>query len=88
MANTKSAKKRILVSEKKAMQNKVVKSRTKTAVKKATLAVGSGNTEDARDAVTKALSFIDKAESKGVIHKNTAARRKSRLQKMLNKTSN
>jgi small subunit ribosomal protein S20 len=84
LANTKSAKKRILVSGKKAMRNKMIKSRTKTAIKKAVIAVGS-DPQAAQAAFVSAVSIIDKAKTKGVIHKNTAARRKSRLARMLNK---
>ena len=87
MANTKSAKKRILVSGKKAMRNKMIKSRTKTAIKKAVTAMDSGSKDTARAPFTKAVSQIDRALTKGVIHKNTAARRKSRLAKMFNKTA-
>ncbi|MCL2407732.1 MAG: 30S ribosomal protein S20 [Defluviitaleaceae bacterium] len=83
MANSKSAKKRILVSGKKQMNNRIVKSRTKTAIKKA---VGAINTDVAAATpdFTNAISLIDRAATKGVLHKNTAARRKSKLQKMLN----
>ena len=85
MANIKSAKKRIKVIEKKTMRNKVVKSQTKTAIKKVITAVDSGVKDDAQNAYSKAASAIDKATTKGVFHKNTAARKKSRLAKMVNK---
>lgn len=90
MANSKSAKKRMLVSGKKSMRNRMIKSRTRTAVKRAVTAMDSGSSaskEDAQAAFTAAVSLIDKARTKGVIHKNTAARRKSRLAKMMNKTA-
>lgn len=87
MANTKSAKKRILVSGKRAMRNKMIKSRTKTAVKKAVATIESGPAQGAQAAYVGAVSFIDKALAKGVIHKNTAARRKSQLAKMMNKSA-
>jgi len=85
LANIKSAKKRIKVIEKKTMRNKIVKSQTKTAIKKVFTAVDSGVKDDAQDAYRQAASAIDKATTKGVFHKNTAARKKSRLAKIVNK---
>ena len=82
MANTKSAQKRILVSNKKAMNNRVVKSRTKTAIKKAVQAAAAGDA-NAKESVLIAISNVDRAVSKGVLHKNTGARRKSQLAKLL-----
>ena len=69
MANIKSAKKRILTSTKRAARNKSVRSEVKTAVKKVRVAVDAG----------------DKAETKGVLHKNTASRKVSRLAQAVNK---
>ncbi|MDR1540882.1 MAG: 30S ribosomal protein S20 [Clostridiales bacterium] len=85
MANIKSAKKRIKVIEKKTLRNKMIKSSTKTAIKKVIAAVGSGQKDAADAAYKKAASSIDKAATKGVFHRNTAARKKSRLAKMVNK---
>ena len=85
MANIKSAKKRILVSAKRQARNKHVKSFTKTAVKKVSVAVDKGDNAAAQAMLMQAISAIDKAASKGVYHKNTAARKKSRLTKMVNK---
>jgi small subunit ribosomal protein S20 len=85
LANIKSAKKRIKVIEKKTMRNKIVKSKTKTAVKKVIAAVDSGVKDDAQTAYRDAVSAIDKATTKGIFHKNTAARKKSRLAKIVNK---
>lgn len=85
MANIKSAKKRIKVIAKKNIQNRMIKSRTKTAVKKVITAIGAGNKDEAKTALAVALSTIDRAYSKGVYHKNNAARKKSRLTKMVNK---
>ena len=85
MANIKSAKKRIKVIAKKTLRNKMIKSRTKTAIKKVIAAVGEGNKEVADAALNLAVSTIDKACSKGVYHKNNASRKKSRLMKMVNK---
>jgi small subunit ribosomal protein S20 len=85
LANIKSAKKRIKVIAKKTLRNKMIKSGTKTAIKKVISAVESGVKENAISAYRNAASAIDKATTKGVYHKNTAARRKSRLAKMVNK---
>ena len=85
MANTKSAKKRINVIAKKTLRNKMVKSGAKTAIKKAVAAVGSGDKDTAITAYRNAVSAIDKATTKGVYHRNTAARKKSKLAKMVNK---
>ncbi len=85
MANIKSAKKRILVINKKTLRNKMVKSSTKTAVRKFTQALESKNVAEAQVALKGAIRAIDKATSKGVYHKNTASRKKSRLTKALNK---
>ena len=82
MANIKSAKKRILVTAKKTLRNKMIKSATKTAIKKVVLAPTKG---DAQVALVAAVTAIDKAAAKGVYHKNTASRKKSRLAKMVNK---
>ncbi len=78
MANIKSQKKRNITNAKRAERNKAVKSELKTRVKTATAAAG---TEDADDAVRLAVKRLDMAAAKGVIHKNQAARRKSRLMK-------
>ena len=81
MANIKSQKKRILTNAKRAERNKAVKSELKTRVKNARTSVGADtNAEDIRLAVKR----IDMAAAKGIIHKNTAARRKSRLMKSVN----
>ena len=86
MANSKSAKKRIKVIEKKTLRNKMIKSRTKTAIKKVHAAVKSGTAEDKASALNEAVSLIDRATSKGVYHKNNASRKKSRLALFVNKT--
>lgn len=85
MANIKSAKKRILVSKKKEMRNKAVKTELKTLVKKVGAAIAEGNKEAAATALLVATSKIDKAAKKGILHKNTAARKISRLNKAVNK---
>ena len=84
MANIKSAKKRILVSNKKAERNKSIRSAVKTSIKKVEAAVAAGDREAAAAALVNATSTIDKAESKGVYHKNNASRKVSRLSKAVN----
>ena len=81
MANIKSAKKRILVTETKAARNKATRSRVKTFVKKVDAAIAAGDKAAAQAALLVATSEIDKAASKGVYHKNTASRKVSRLSK-------
>ena len=80
MANIKSQKKRNLTNAKRAERNKAVKSELKTRVKNARTAVDNG-AEETADAVRVAQKRLDMAASKGVIHPNQAARRKSRLMK-------
>ena len=84
MPNIKSAKKRVKVIEKKTLRNNMVKSEYKTAVKKFEQAVEAGNIEEAKKLLIEANKKIDQACTKGVIVKNTASRKKSRLSKMLN----
>ena len=84
MANIKSAKKRILVNQKKADRNKSIKSAVKTSIKKVEAAVTAKDKEAAAAALQNAISTIDKAASKGVYHKNNAARKVSRLSKAVN----
>lgn len=85
MANIKSSKKRILVNAKKALRNKMIKSQTKTAIKKVVVAVSTGDKTLAQAALLSAVSCIDKATIKGIYHRNTASRKISRLSKMVNK---
>jgi len=84
MANIKSAKKRIKITAKKTMRNRVIKSRTKTVMRKVVEAVAAGDAKAAKDALVLAVKTIDKAASKGVYHKNNAARKKSKLAKIVN----
>ena len=84
MANIKSAKKRILVTETKTGRNKSIKSAVKTSIKKVEAAVANKNKEEAQAALTAAISTITKAANKGVYHKNNAARKVSRLTKLVN----
>ncbi len=84
MANIKSAKKRILVNQTKAARNKAIRSAVKTSIKKVDAAVAANDKAAANAALTDAISTISKATSKGVYHKNNAARKVSRLSKAVN----
>ena len=84
MANIKSAKKRILVTQTKTANNRMVKSALKTAIKKFEAAVEAKNVEEAKTLYTSVVKSMDMAASKGVVHKNMAARKKSRLAIKLN----
>ena len=84
MANIKSAKKRIIVAQIKTERNKAIKSKIKTLSKKVESAVEAGDKAVAADALKVASTEIDKACSKGVYHKNTAARKVSRLSNLVN----
>ena len=85
MANIKSAKKRILVIDKKTLRNKMIKSKVKTVIKKVEAAIAVGDKEAAQANLLVAISEIDKAASKGVYHKNNASRKVSRLTAAVNK---
>jgi small subunit ribosomal protein S20 len=86
MPNNKSAEKRMRQEQKRRAHNRSVKSLVKTQVTKARVAITGSNVsaEDAEAAVRAAVSELDRAAKKGVIHRNNAARRKSRLMKQLN----
>ena len=84
MANIKSQKKRILTAEKARQRNKAVRSELKTAIKAVRTAVEAGQLGDAQVAANKASRLLDKAASKGIVHKNQAAQRKSGVQKLVN----
>lgn len=83
MPNIKSAKKRVKVIATKTAQNKAYNSALKTVIKKANVAMKS-NSADKAEAVRAAVKKIDQASAKGILHKNTAARKKSALVKKLN----
>ena len=85
MPNIKSVIKDVKKSRERHARNVTEKSKIKTFVKKARGAVEAGDVEAAQKAVSKAASVIDKAAEKGIIHKNAAARRKSRLARAANK---
>ena len=84
MPNIKSAIKRVLVNDKNRAHNATVKSAMRTTVKNAEVALAGDNVEAAKEALLTASKKLDKAASKGLIHKNAAARKKSRLAKRLN----
>lgn len=84
MANIKSAKKRVLVSAKKAARNKAIRSNVKTVVSNVEKAVANGDKEAAQQALKIAQVAIPKAKSKGILHANNAARKVSRLTKAVN----
>lgn len=83
MANMKSAEKRSRQAAAKEAQNRVVRGRARTAVKKARMAIETGD-PNAEELVVAAERALDRAASKGVVHQNNASRRKSRLYKALN----
>jgi small subunit ribosomal protein S20 len=83
LANIKSQIKRNRQNEKRRIQNRIFRGRARTFVAKARTAMESGNGEETQAAVLQAISELDRAATKGVIHKNNAARRKSRLMKRL-----
>lgn len=83
MANIKSQIKRNRQNEKRRIKNRVYRGAARTAIKKARATYETSNAESSKAAVLEAISMLDKAAQKGVIHKNNAARRKSRLMKRL-----
>ena len=85
MANIKSAKKRVLIAEKNRIRNVAFKSSIKTAMKKARELASGSDKEALNAALSQAYKLCDKAVSKGILHKNTAARKKSRLTLAINK---
>lgn len=85
MANIKSQKKRVITNEKARLRNKAVRSELKTATKKVTAAIEAGDKSAALEAALIACRLLDRAASKGVIHKNQAANRKSGIMVAVNK---
>ena len=79
MANSKSAKKRVLINERNRVRNQAVKTRVKTMTKKVLAALETGDVEASKAALSVAFKEFDKAVTKGVLKKNTASRKKSRL---------
>ena len=84
MPNIKSAKKRVLVTETKTMQNKMFRTAMKTDIKKYQAAIAAGDTALAQETYKAAVKKIDQAAARGIIHKNAAARKKSQFTKALN----
>ena len=84
MANSKSAKKRVIVAESNRVRNQAVKTRVKTMAKKVLATVEDQNLEAAKAALSVAYKELDKAVTKGIIKKNTASRKKARLAAKVN----
>jgi small subunit ribosomal protein S20 len=84
MAHTRSAIKRIRQAERRRVRNQMVKSRVKTLIKRARTLIEAGDVEQARLSVGDAISALDRAAERGILHRNNAARRKSRLMKCYN----
>ena len=84
MPNIKSAKKRVLVTNAKTLQNKMFRTQLKTDIKKYQAAVAAGDTVLAQTTYKNAVKKIDQAAARGIIHKNAAARKKSQFTKALN----
>ncbi len=84
MPNTRSAAKRVRQNEKRRLRNRMHKGRARTYVKKALALIEAGQLEEAEEMVRLAISALDRAWERGVLHKNTVARKKSRLMKRLN----
>ena len=87
MANSKSAKKRVIVAERNRVRNQAVKTRVKTMAKKVLATVEDQNLEAAKAALSIAYKELDKAVTKGIIKKNTASRKKARLAAKVNSLS-
>lgn len=84
MANVKSAQKRIKIIETKTLRNKMIKSSLKTIIKKFEATIASNNIAEAKVAYVNVVKALDMAASKGILHKNKASRKKSRLAAKLN----
>lgn len=87
MPNIKSAEKRVVIAETRRIKNAATKSKVKTAVRRFSEAVEAGDQAQAQVTLVQAIRDIDKATQRGVIHKNAAARKKSKMQKAFNQTS-
>ncbi|EKP94949.1 30S ribosomal protein S20 [Thermaerobacter subterraneus] len=85
MPNTRSARKRVRIAERNRLRNKMYKTRIKTAIRRLEEALSGGDDDAIRAALRRALSAIDRAAVRGAIHRNTAARKKSRLMQRLKK---
>lgn len=87
MPNIKSAKKRVIVNDKKTEQNKNIRSAVKTEIKKVDLLIKEGKLEEAKVALSNAFKVIDSAASKNIIHANNAANKKAKLAKKVDAAS-
>jgi small subunit ribosomal protein S20 len=87
LPNIKSAKKRVKVIRTKTLRNQKLKSQLKTYIKKFELLAQKGSAEEVKSAYLTAIKKIDQATAKGIMHKNTASRKKSQLTLKLNKTA-
>ena len=87
MPQIKSSQKQVRVAERRRLRNKSIRTLCKTNITKAEKLIFSGELDSARTAVVAAISSLDKAAEKGVLHPNNAARRKSRLMKKLNQAT-
>jgi small subunit ribosomal protein S20 len=85
VAHSKQARKRVNVNDRKARRNRVYRSASRTLVRRAFDAIEAGDPEAAQEAVARAIRQLDRTASRGVIHKNNAARRKSRLMARFNR---
>ena len=85
MPNIKSAKKRVIVTQTKTLQNKIFRTQLKTDIKKYQAALASGDAALAQETYKQAVKKIDQAAARGIIHKNAAAHKKSQFTKALNK---
>ena len=85
MPNIKSAKKRVIVTNTKTLQNKMFRTQLKTDIKKYQAAVAAGDAALAQETYKAAVKKIDQAAARNIIHKNAAARKKSQFTKILNK---
>ena len=85
MANIKSAKKRIKISDKKTEQNKLIKSKVKASIKQVEALLKANDAEGAKKQLVKTQKLIDMATTKGVYHKNCGSRKVSRVTKLVNK---
>lgn len=88
MPNIKSAKKRVLVNDKKTEQNKSIRSAVKTEIKKVDALIKEGKLEEAKTALNNAFKVIDQAASKNIIHANNAANKKAKLAKKVSTAEN
>lgn len=84
MPHTRSAIKRLRQAEKRRVRNRIYQVRARTFIKKTNGLIAAGRLDEAKEMAQEAVSALDKAAGKGIIHKNNAARRKSRLLKRLN----